>query len=67
MANFADWQVVKILVQIDRRLNAVLIDLLPEVSVAIEKANRNKIQIKIARRFAMITCQNAEASGVIRN
>ena len=66
-ASFADWQVVKILVQVNCCLNAVLIDLLPEVAVAIEQTNRNKIQIKIARRFAMVAGQNAEAAGVIRN
>src|SRR4029453_8387954 len=42
-ASFADWQVVEILVQINRCLNAVLIDLLPEIAVAIEETNRNKI------------------------
>ena len=66
-AHFADRQVIKILVQINRRLNAVLVDLLPEIAVAIEETNRNKIQIKIARRFAMVAGQNAEAAGVIRN
>ena len=66
-ASFADWQVIKILVQINRCLNAVLIDLLPEIAVAIEQTNRDEIQIEIARRFAMIAGQNAEAAGVIRN
>jgi hypothetical protein len=59
--------VIKILVPINCRLNAILIDLLPEIAVAIEETNRNKIQIKVARRFAMIAGQNAEAAGVIRN
>ena len=58
---------IKILVQINRRLNAVLIDLLPEIAVSIEQTNRNEIQIKIARRFEMIAGQNAEAAGLIRN
>ena len=58
---------IKILVQINRRLNAVLIDLLPEIAVSIEQTNRNEIQIKIARRFAMVAGQNAETAGVIRN
>src|SRR5215471_12490162 len=39
MASFADRQVVKTLVQINRRLNAVLIDLLPEIAMAIQEAN----------------------------
>src|SRR6478672_2476518 len=66
-ASFADWQVIKILVQINRRLNAVLIDLLPEIAVSVEQTNCNEIQIKIARRFAMIAGQNAETAGIIRN
>src|SRR6476620_3067976 len=66
-ARFAYRQVVKILVQVNRCLNAVLIDLLPEIAVAIKQTYRNKIQIKIARRFAMVAGQNAEAAGVIRN
>src|SRR4029453_115540 len=48
-ASFVDRQVIKILVQIDRGLNTVLVDLLPEIPVPIEKTNRNKVQIKIAR------------------
>jgi hypothetical protein len=59
--------VVEILVQINCRLNAVLIDLLPEIAVAIQETDRNEIQIKIACRFAMIAGQNPEAAGVIRN
>ena len=40
---------IKILIQIDRCLNAVLVDLLPEIAMPIEQTNRNKIQIEIAR------------------
>src|SRR3954469_19840304 len=65
--SFADRQGGKILVQVNCCLNAVLIDLLPEVAMAIEETHRNKIQIKIARRFTMIAGQNAEAARVIRN
>src|SRR5438094_4728362 len=60
-ASFAHWQVIKILVQINCRLNALLIDLLPEIPVSIEQTNRNEIQIKIAGRFAVIAGQNDEA------
>src|SRR6476660_6180417 len=42
-ASFADWQVVKILVQVNCCLDAVLIDLLSKVAVAIEQSNRHKI------------------------
>ena len=48
-ASFTDRQVIKILVQIDRGLNTVLVDLLPEIPVPIEETNRNKVQVKIAR------------------
>ena len=47
--HFADRQVIKVLIQVDRCLNAVLVDLLPEIAVPIEQTNRNEIQIKIAR------------------
>ena len=40
---------IEILIQINRRLNAVLVDLLPEIAMPIEQTNRNEIQIQIAR------------------
>src|SRR6476661_9874008 len=58
---------MKILVQADRVLNAVLVDLLFEIAVAIEQTDRDKIQIEVARRFAMVTRENAEAAGIIRD
>ena len=58
---------IKILVEIDRFLNAVLIDVLPEITVPIKQTNRHEIQIKIARRFAMVAGENAEAAGIIRD
>ncbi len=44
---------IKILVQINRGLNAVLIDLLSEIPVSVEQANGNEIQIEIARGLAI--------------
>jgi len=35
--------VIEILVQVNCRLNAVLVDLLPEIAVTIEQTDRNKI------------------------
>ena len=58
---------IKILVQINRGLNAVLVDLLPEITVAIKQTNRHEIQIKIARRFAVVAGQDAEAARVVRD
>src|SRR5262249_30905903 len=66
-ANFSDRQVIKILVEINRGLNAVLIDLLPEIAVPIEQTNRNEMQIKVARGFAVVAGENAEAAGVVRD
>ena len=39
---------IKILVEVNRSLNAFLIDLLAKISVPIEQTDRNEIQIKIA-------------------
>ena len=58
---------IKVLVEIDRLLNAILIDLLSEIPVPIEQTYCNEIQIKIAGRFAMVAGENAEAAGVIRD
>ena len=58
---------MEILIKVDRCLNAVLVDLLPEIAVPIKQTNRDEIQIKIAGRFAMVAGKNAEAAGVIRN
>ena len=58
---------IKILVQINRGLNAVLIDLLSEISVSVEQANGSEIEIEIARGLAMVAGENAQATGVVRN
>src|SRR6266496_2308032 len=64
---FTDWKVIKILVQIDRCLNAVLVNLLPEIAMPIEQTDRNEIQIQIARRFAMVSSEYTKAAGIIRD
>src|SRR5215813_3112941 len=64
-ANFADRQVIKILVEINRRLNAVFIDLLPEIAVSIKQTHRNEIEIKVARGFAVVASEDSQAAGVI--
>src|SRR5262249_20752124 len=58
---------IKVLIQINGGLNAVLIDLLSEIAVPIKQTNRNEIQIKVARGFAVVAGQNAEAAGVVRD
>ena len=40
---FPDWQMIKVLIQINRCLNAVLVDLLPEIAMPIEQTYRNEI------------------------
>src|SRR5439155_9584532 len=58
---------IKILVEVNRSLNAFLIDLLAEIAVPIEKTDRNKIQIKIAGRLTVVAGKDAQATGVIWN
>jgi len=58
---------IKILVEVNRSLNAFLIDLLAEIAVPIEKTDRHKIQIKIAGRLAVVAGKDAQATGVIWN
>ena len=58
---------IKVLVEINRRLNAVLVDLLAKIAVPVEQTDRNEIQIKIAGRFAMVSRKNAEAAGIVWN
>ncbi len=58
---------MKILIEADRVLHALFVDLLFEISVAIEQTDRDEIQIQIARGFAMVAGENAKAAGIIRN
>ena len=58
---------IKVLIEINRFLNAFLIDLLSEIAVPIEQTDRNEIQIEIAGRFAMVAGKDAQATGVIRD
>src|SRR2546423_13628030 len=46
--NFPDWQMMKILIETDGVLDSVLVDFLPEISVAIEQADRDKLQVEVA-------------------
>ena len=66
-AHFADGKMVKILVEVDGLLRAFLVDLLFEISVTIEQADGDKVEIEIAGGFAVIARENAEAAGIIRN
>ena len=56
---------MKILIQTDRVLDAILVDLLLEISVAIEQADGDEIEIEIAGGFAMVTGENAETAGIV--
>ena len=58
---------MEILVEADGVLHAVLVDLLFEIAVPVEQADRDEIQIEIAGGFAMIAGENPEAAGVIRD
>ena len=65
--NFADGQVMKTLIQTDGVLDAVLVDFLPEISVAVEEADGDEIEVEVAGGFAMVTGENAETAGIVRN
>ena len=58
---------IKILIQVDRRLNAVFVDLLPEIAMSIEQTNCNEIEVEIARRLAMIAGEYTKTPGIIRD
>ena len=67
LPDFADRQMMEVLIQADGVLHAILVDLLAEIAVTIKQADRDKVQIEIAGRFAMIAGKNSEAAGVVRN
>ena len=46
--DFPDRQMMKILIETDRVLDPVLVDFLPEISVSIEQADGDKIQVEVA-------------------
>ncbi len=64
-AHLADRQMVEVLIEIDRFLQALLVDLLPEITMSIKQADRDEVEIEIAGRFAMVARQNAETAGII--
>ena len=66
-ADFADRQMMKILIETDGVLDPVLVDFLSEISVAIEQADGDKIEVEVAGGFAMVAGENAETAGIIRN
>ncbi len=56
---------MKVLVQVDGLLLAVLVDLLAEISVAIKQPDGDKIQIEIAGRFAVVAGQDSQTTGIV--
>src|ERR1051325_1630033 len=58
---------IKVLVEVNRCLNALLIDLLAKIAVPIQQTDRDEIQIEIAGRLAMIAREDAQATRVVRN
>ena len=63
--HLADRQVMKILIQADRLLRSIFVDLLLEITMAIKQADRDEVEIEVAGRFAMVARQNAQAAGII--
>ena len=60
-------QMIEILVKADRFLPAILVDLLLEVTVPVEKRDRAEVQIEVTCRFAVIAGKNTETAGIIRH
>src|SRR5438034_5799446 len=58
---------IEILIKVNRRLNAILIDLLPEIAMSIQQTNGNEIEVEIARRLAMVASEYAKTAGIIRD
>src|SRR6266536_4460159 len=58
---------IKILIQINRCLNAVFVDLLPEIAMSIEQTNGNETEVEIARRLAMVASEYAKTPRIIRD
>ena len=56
---------MKILIQADRLLRSIFVDLLLEITMAIKQADRDEVEIEVAGRFAMVARQNAQAAGII--
>jgi hypothetical protein len=48
-------------------LDTVLVDFLPEIPVAIEQTDGDEIEVEVAGGFAMVTGENAETAGIVRN
>ena len=48
-------------------LNTVLVDFLPKISMPIEETDGDKIEVEVAGGFAMVTGENAETAGIVRN
>src|SRR4051812_36219177 len=56
---------MEILVQTAGVLDALLVDLLLEIAMPVEQSDRDKIQVEVAGRLAMVAGENAEAAGII--
>ncbi len=56
-------QVLRVEQRVIFHLPVVLIDLLLEITLTIEKADADKTNIQITGRFRVVTRQNAEATG----
>jgi hypothetical protein len=52
----------EILVELNALLLALFIDLLAEVAVLVEEREGDEIQVEVARRFAVIARENAQAA-----
>src|SRR6516164_5513990 len=58
---------IEVLVQSYRLLPPFFIYLLFKIAMPVKQRYRRKIQVKVARRLAMIAGKYSQASGVVRN
>ena len=59
---FAQGQMIEILVQAHSLLPTILVDLLLEVTVAVQQRHRAEIEVKVARRLAVVAGKNSETA-----
>ena len=65
VGNFLHGQVVEILVELDGLLDAFAVDLLFEITVAVEQTDGAEVQVEVARALAMVAGEDAQATGVV--
>src|SRR4051812_14082727 len=58
---------MEILIEVNGVLHAFLVDFLAKISMPVQQTDCDEVQVKVARRFAMVAGENTEAARIIRN